>query len=444
MTNRGIFKNACLWAQPLTAGQNAVLEAIKSFIPNDVDSILDVGCGDGKVTNILKNFNRFEITGVDLSNEALAHCNFNTTLADSVCLPFADSTFDLVLTMDMLEHLDDISEVLAFKELFRVARNYVIVVVPYNENLMDGLTLCSKCGHKYHINYHLRSYQINNLINKAPIDWCANLAVLTGEQWIQKHNFETELRKTKLSEFNGWNLSPCPLCGSESVRASEESTISDQNIIDALSNRIYNDRKTNTIKSHSEILLLFSKSKIKRNDSINLIETISHSIKSSAINTSLELPSAYFNTFPKKGRYIINKDKTINVQLPVYSTSNSIKFTLSDQDKVGKIFVVDNAGLLIETDLSNLQMNVPHIFSFDRSISPTSFGLIIYIKCYDDNINLSVELDSGVEGFILKPKQTEYFYRISNEKFDIYMQLSSDLWMSAYEYEMLKRLSEVV
>lgn len=45
------------------------INVLLSFIPDDVKSIVDVGCGNGLITNALKQ--QFEIFGIDRSITAL-------------------------------------------------------------------------------------------------------------------------------------------------------------------------------------------------------------------------------------------------------------------------------------------------------------------------------------------------------------------------------------
>ena len=75
------------------------------------------------------------MVGVDFSPAALAwnqaHGMAQSPLnvADVHHLPFPDDSFDLVLCLEVLEHLPD--SALGLQELLRVARDYVLVSVPH-------------------------------------------------------------------------------------------------------------------------------------------------------------------------------------------------------------------------------------------------------------------------------------------------------------------------
>jgi SAM-dependent methyltransferase len=83
-------------------------------------NILDVGCGTGANLEMLAQFGDAE--GVDVSTEALSFCQarglVKVKLGAAEALPYADSSFDLVTGLDVVEHLDD--DLAGLKEMRRV------------------------------------------------------------------------------------------------------------------------------------------------------------------------------------------------------------------------------------------------------------------------------------------------------------------------------------
>jgi O-antigen biosynthesis protein len=87
---------------------------VRSLEP--VDSALDLGCGDGRLAAELR---AGELTLADVSAVALARAArrvpeaTHVELAPDAPLPFADSSFDLVLCAETLEHVRDVQLLLS-------------------------------------------------------------------------------------------------------------------------------------------------------------------------------------------------------------------------------------------------------------------------------------------------------------------------------------------
>jgi 2-polyprenyl-3-methyl-5-hydroxy-6-metoxy-1,4-benzoquinol methylase len=98
-------------------------------------SILDVGCGEGFVTERLAAAMAVPTVGVDLGDERLrAHWHtreregLTFRPASAYSLPFDDGAFDCVCALEVLEHLERPHDALA--ELARVSRQTLLVSVP--------------------------------------------------------------------------------------------------------------------------------------------------------------------------------------------------------------------------------------------------------------------------------------------------------------------------
>jgi SAM-dependent methyltransferase len=84
--------------------------------------ILDVGCGTGANLKMLARYGQSE--GVDVSQQALDFCHQRgldaVRCAAAESLPYDDNSFDLVTSLDVLEHLDD--DRAGLEEIRRVLR----------------------------------------------------------------------------------------------------------------------------------------------------------------------------------------------------------------------------------------------------------------------------------------------------------------------------------
>lgn len=111
---------------------------ISSFLTlaksSKVESILEVGCGEGEMTKIIsENVKGCRINASDISFNIVKKAkqqfpNYNFSIQSIYNLPYRDNEFDLVVACEVLEHLENPSK--ALMEINRVCKKYFIVSVP--------------------------------------------------------------------------------------------------------------------------------------------------------------------------------------------------------------------------------------------------------------------------------------------------------------------------
>lgn len=107
-------------------GRREVALVLEQVQPRPGESLLDVGCGTGFFTRALAASIDGRITGVDINSEWVAYARRRNggratyEVGDACALPYADASFDLVVSIAALCFIDD--EVTAAREIFRVAR----------------------------------------------------------------------------------------------------------------------------------------------------------------------------------------------------------------------------------------------------------------------------------------------------------------------------------
>jgi SAM-dependent methyltransferase len=107
----------------------------------DISSVLDAGCGEGFTLEYLRKRSiAKEYEGIDFLKKAVeigtkVHPHIKLKQASIYELPYKDNSFDLVLSTEVLEHLEDPRK--ALKEIFRVSKKYVLLSVP-NEPIFMG------------------------------------------------------------------------------------------------------------------------------------------------------------------------------------------------------------------------------------------------------------------------------------------------------------------
>jgi len=131
------------------------LEKIFSIIPDDVKSIVDIGCGNGAITNQLAE--KYYVLGIDRSKNALQYVNVNKFSASSDKIGIKNSTFDLVFSSELVEHLEEEIFRKTLEEFKRISRKYVLVTFPNNEIIEKDYVKCPECYHIFNKSYHLRS-----------------------------------------------------------------------------------------------------------------------------------------------------------------------------------------------------------------------------------------------------------------------------------------------
>ena len=206
------YDQSQLWGGRPEPYQVQVRADVLQILPPDVRSVLDVGCGDGLITNALPG--RLRVVGLDISPQALAHLRRPAVVGSVVELPFADRSFDLVMANDVLEHLPDEAYARARRELVRVADRYVLVTVPHAEQLEANVARCADCGQRYHVNWHQRAFTADAMTGLLEAPFHPVEIRLTGDQTRPPSDPTVPLRH-EAGIFRVWAGGVCPRCGSK-------------------------------------------------------------------------------------------------------------------------------------------------------------------------------------------------------------------------------------
>jgi 2-polyprenyl-3-methyl-5-hydroxy-6-metoxy-1,4-benzoquinol methylase len=100
-------------------------------------SVLDVGVGAGQLINTIAGSGDFlSVEGIDIathSNFLRMDAPFDVKKMSVAKMAFPDRSFDVVVCMEVLEHLAVADFEAAVRELRRVARKQIVVSVPFEE-----------------------------------------------------------------------------------------------------------------------------------------------------------------------------------------------------------------------------------------------------------------------------------------------------------------------
>lgn len=110
---------------------HATISSLVSKVP--FDSALDAGCGEGVVLAELNAGSTAPFMGMDLDGQRLREARnrlgaYPLLQGDLHNLPLETGSFDLVLCLEVLEHVGD--PITAVAELQRVTRRYLLASVP--------------------------------------------------------------------------------------------------------------------------------------------------------------------------------------------------------------------------------------------------------------------------------------------------------------------------
>lgn len=190
-------------------------QKIVDKIPSTVNSLLDVGAGKGIFLEYLKKQrSRLRAIGLERSTEAIKIADSLYSLkmiqSDIKRIPFKQNSFDILTALEVLEHLPYETYETSLSEMQRVAKEWILVSVPYKEDRL--FMRCPYCNCTFNPTYHLRTFEEEKLSTLFS-DFTLIEAERQGLEYIPwGYNF---LRKTyiKLFEKNFPDTSICPACG---------------------------------------------------------------------------------------------------------------------------------------------------------------------------------------------------------------------------------------
>lgn len=115
--------------------------------------------------------------------------------SSGAALPFADNTFDVVLTVDTLEHIPPANREVFLAEMVRVAKNYVLITGPFSspindeaERLLDDFIYSATGQHHYYLAEHLKFGlpMVRATVDQLSASGCPTVTIPSGytPRWI--------------------------------------------------------------------------------------------------------------------------------------------------------------------------------------------------------------------------------------------------------------------
>lgn len=97
--------------------------------------ILDIGCGTGETLTFLKNYlPKSQLFGIDSSSDAIRYTKSrghkNIQKVDAGKLPFKKDSFDYILLLDVIEHIEDDTSILVEAKRVLKKNGKIIITTP--------------------------------------------------------------------------------------------------------------------------------------------------------------------------------------------------------------------------------------------------------------------------------------------------------------------------
>lgn len=189
-----VYYEAFDWSQLKAENLEKKTETILKMIPDDVHKIIDIGCGNGLITNVLSK--KYEVVGADRSAKALESVTCSKINCSCDQIPSENQSFDLVFSSELLEHLETPVLEKTVKEFVRLSKKYLLISTPFAENLEKSFIQCPHCRYIFNRASHLQKFDLDKISELFPdfsvIDWKTEGALMRQYKgWLLKlkHRF---------------------------------------------------------------------------------------------------------------------------------------------------------------------------------------------------------------------------------------------------------------
>jgi SAM-dependent methyltransferase len=183
---------------------------LMAIVPKNLSTVLDIGARDGHFSQLLTQHFK-SVTALDLTMPQFNFEGVHPVQGDVTRLQFPDSSFDVVFCAEVLEHVPAIEK--ACSEIARVARQAIVIGVPYRQDTRLGRTTCNHCGNPNPPWGHV------NIFDEHKVSHLFSRCRLIGTSFVGSTNDRTNPVSTWLMDLAGnpWGVydqeEPCIHCG---------------------------------------------------------------------------------------------------------------------------------------------------------------------------------------------------------------------------------------
>ena len=193
------------------------------LVPAELHAALDVGARDGHLSQLLVD--RVEqVTALDLDRPVIDDPRIQCVKGNAASLEFSDASFDLVLCAEVLEHIPVPTLATSCAEMSRVSRRFVLLGVPFRQDIRLCRTTCHHCGGKSPPWGHVNTFDVPALADLFP-DFVIATTSYVGQAEKGTNALSTWLMDLAGNPYGTYvQDEPCVHCGS-ALRAPEAMSI---------------------------------------------------------------------------------------------------------------------------------------------------------------------------------------------------------------------------
>lgn len=188
------------------------ISTLLTLIPGRAPSVLDIGAREGYISVKLTDF--FDsVTALDLEKPGIAHDNVICVQGDATDLQFPDRSFHTVFCSEVLEHIPQNLLRKACNEIQRVAREHIVIGVPYRQDIRVGRTTCYTCGRKNPPWGHVNTFDEEKILSLFSGVSCEKIR-FHGENTEYTNFLSALLMDLAGNPYGDYSqLEPCIYCG---------------------------------------------------------------------------------------------------------------------------------------------------------------------------------------------------------------------------------------
>jgi len=120
-----------------------LMRIVSGFVEN-AQTALDIGARDGHFSRLFTEYFS-SVTALDLEKPEIPHDNIDCIKGDLTSLQMQDNSFDFVFCSEVLEHIPTEKLHVACGELARVTKRFLLVGVPFDQDIRLDQTTCLSC-----------------------------------------------------------------------------------------------------------------------------------------------------------------------------------------------------------------------------------------------------------------------------------------------------------